>query len=89
MVDAGGSLSAKRLADPALRASMTAHSLGLIGQPEDIGHAAAYLLSADARYTTGIIMPVDGGSDGASHIARPNAPDLPRYSRKRPDAPVI
>jgi NAD(P)-dependent dehydrogenase (short-subunit alcohol dehydrogenase family) len=89
MIDAGGSLSAARLADPVQRASITAHSLGLVGKPEDIGYAATYLLSEQARYTTGIIMPVDGGSDSASHIKRPNAPDLPQYKRKRADAPEI
>jgi len=89
MVDAGGSLSAARLADLEQRKSIVAHSLGLVGRPEDIGHAAAYLLSDQARYTTAIIMPVDGGSDGASHIKRPNAPDIERYERKRPEAPVL
>ena len=89
MVDAGGSLSRKRLDDPEFRKHMTGHSLGLIGRPEDIGYACAHLLSEESRYTTGVIMPVDGGSMGASHIMRPNAPDLPQYARKRPDAPLV
>lgn len=89
MVNSGQGLAAARLADPTQRKSMVAHSLGLVGEPEDIGHAAAYLLSDQARYTTAIIMPVDGGSDGASHITRPNAPDLEHFERKRPEAPVL
>jgi NAD(P)-dependent dehydrogenase (short-subunit alcohol dehydrogenase family) len=89
LVDAGGSLSAKRLADPKLRTSMLGHGLGLIGRPEDIGHAAAHLLSEESRYTTGVILPVDGGSYAASHIVRPNVPDLPQYLRKRADAPLV
>lgn len=35
--------------------------LGHAGQPEDIGHAALYLASEEARYVTGIVLPVDGG----------------------------
>ena len=89
MVDAGGSLSRKRLEEPELRKSMVAHSLGLVGKPEDIGYTAAHLLADESRYTTGVILPVDGGSMGASHISRPNAPDLPQYTRKRPEAPAI
>ena len=34
---------------------------GDFGQPEDIAAAAAYLASADARFVTGIVLPVDGG----------------------------
>ncbi len=35
--------------------------LGYMGEPEDIAHAAVYLASDEAKYTTGIILPVDGG----------------------------
>ena len=31
------------------------------GKPEEIGSAAAYLLSPKASFVTGAIMPVDGG----------------------------
>ena len=31
------------------------------GQPVDIAKAAAFLASADARYITGVVLPVDGG----------------------------
>ncbi|MEX1229917.1 MAG: SDR family NAD(P)-dependent oxidoreductase [Planctomycetaceae bacterium] len=34
--------------------------LGRIGQPEDIGHAAAFLASDEASYISGTIMRVDG-----------------------------
>lgn len=34
---------------------------GQMGQPEDIAGAVAYLLSADARFVTGVVLPVDGG----------------------------
>lgn len=32
------------------------------GMPEDIGNAAIYLCSDAARYVTGVVLPVDGGS---------------------------
>ncbi|MCA9229626.1 MAG: SDR family oxidoreductase [Planctomycetales bacterium] len=34
---------------------------GRLGTPEDIGRAAAFLVSGDADYITGAILPVDGG----------------------------
>jgi len=37
-----------------------AHPLGL-GQPEDVAHAAAFLLSSAARWITGSVLVVDGG----------------------------
>ncbi len=41
----------------ALRAQ---HPLGL-GRPEDVAAAVAFLLSEDARWITGTVLPVDGG----------------------------
>lgn len=35
--------------------------LGRFGEPEEIGHAVAFLCSDLARYMTGAIVPVDGG----------------------------
>lgn len=33
---------------------------GRLGLPEDIGHAAAFLVSDEANYITGTVLPVDG-----------------------------
>ena len=35
--------------------------LGVLGEPEDIGHAAAFLASDEARFITGQTLVVDGG----------------------------
>ena len=35
--------------------------LGTIGEPEDTAHACLYLASDEAKWVTGVILPVDGG----------------------------
>ncbi len=37
------------------------YPLGTIGEPEDIAHACLYLASDEAKWVTGVILPVDGG----------------------------
>lgn len=37
------------------------HPLGRLGQPEEIASVAAFLVSDDASFVNGIVMPVDGG----------------------------
>ena len=44
-----------------LREQAAALPWGRLGQPEDIGRAAAFLASADADYITGAVLRVDGG----------------------------
>ena len=33
-----------------------------LGQPQDIGWAAAYLASSAAKFITGVCLPIDGGA---------------------------
>jgi len=44
-----------------LNASVAMHPLGRIGEVGDIGAAVMYFLSAEAGWTTGQILGVDGG----------------------------
>lgn len=45
-----------------LRKIKAAHPLGRAGEPEDIAAAICFLLSEDADFITGVVLPVDGGN---------------------------
>jgi NAD(P)-dependent dehydrogenase (short-subunit alcohol dehydrogenase family) len=48
--------------DPVSRKAFDAlHPVGRMGTPEEIAAAAAYLVSNEAAWTTGVILAVDGG----------------------------
>jgi 3-oxoacyl-[acyl-carrier protein] reductase len=42
-----------------------ASPLGRIAQPDDIANAVLYLLSEQARFVNGVVLPVDGGTRAA------------------------
>jgi len=47
--------------DAVRRERTAAHPIGRLGQPEDIAGLAVYLASDESSWTTGSILPVDGG----------------------------
>jgi NAD(P)-dependent dehydrogenase (short-subunit alcohol dehydrogenase family) len=57
-------MSAKALdSDPERKAKALGRTpMGELGNPSDIGDAAAFLASDAARYITGVVLPVDGGN---------------------------
>lgn len=52
-----------RRADPAAAraASEARHAMGRLGQADEVAQAALYLASDAAGFTTGVVLPVDGG----------------------------
>ena len=46
--------------------------LGRVGQPEEIGHACAFLASPQASFINGVILPVDGGWSIAKFLPQPS-----------------
>lgn len=57
-------MTAKALdSDPERKAKVFNRTpMGRMGEPDDIGAAAAYLASDGAKYVTGVVLPVDGGN---------------------------
>lgn len=48
------------------RAAASTHPLEVLGEPIDVAAAITYLCSDQARWLTGVVLPVDGGVVGAS-----------------------
>jgi NAD(P)-dependent dehydrogenase (short-subunit alcohol dehydrogenase family) len=56
--------------------------LGRVAEPEEVADVIAFLLSDDARFVTGVALPVDGGAT-ARCFAYPPDPDVVRSHGRR------
>jgi meso-butanediol dehydrogenase / (S,S)-butanediol dehydrogenase / diacetyl reductase len=48
--------------------------LGRAGRPEEVASVIAFLLSEDASYVNGVMLPVDGGANASSGLFQPRPP---------------
>jgi NAD(P)-dependent dehydrogenase (short-subunit alcohol dehydrogenase family) len=71
-------MTARAFAVPRFRDAVLARTpLGRFGEPADIGRVIAFLLSDDAAFLTGQVLPVDGGmTTGDASLASPSADEL-------------
>ena len=66
LINNGGGVAAI-LADEAMSAAVRARiPLPFVGEPDDIAWGAVYLASDQARYVTGVLLPIDGGATGTT-----------------------
>lgn len=66
------------LDDPQFGPMIRKYYQGRVGTPSDIAYTAAHLVSDQAGFITGAIVPVDGGATGLSHMDRQVA-DMPGF----------
>jgi NAD(P)-dependent dehydrogenase (short-subunit alcohol dehydrogenase family) len=86
-VDTGGDRIRELLENPEYANRIRTHHMGIVGKPHHVAQAAVFMLSDEAEYISGTILPVDGGAVAASHIAMTQHPDIPGIPRLRPHAP--
>jgi len=75
------------LSDPTRRLAIEQRiPVGRIGQPADVAAAVAWLLTADASFVNGAILPVDGGESAGIRASAPY-PSSSHLPEENPHAP--
>jgi NAD(P)-dependent dehydrogenase (short-subunit alcohol dehydrogenase family) len=69
-IDTGEGLLADLLADPQSGPQLRQTYLGRVGKPVEVAKAAAHLLSSEAAFTNGVLLPVDNGASIRNAAAR-------------------
>ncbi len=71
-------LTATRTSDAQMRATLEhLHPMGRLGVPEDVARAAVYFAADESGWTTGTVLPIDGGWKAQEQ-------DPPRPGRGKP-----
>jgi NAD(P)-dependent dehydrogenase (short-subunit alcohol dehydrogenase family) len=66
LINNGGGVAAM-LQDKAISAAVLSRiPVGSVGVPDDIAWGAVYLASDEARYVTGVLLPIDGGASSTT-----------------------
>jgi NAD(P)-dependent dehydrogenase (short-subunit alcohol dehydrogenase family) len=58
--------------DPLIAELGAKHPIGRVGQPQDVAEAIAFLASHHAKFLTGVLLPVEGGTLARLSIAAQN-----------------
>jgi len=77
--DTGEGRLKRILEDPITGPKLRQYYLGRVGQPQELADTAAFLMSSEASFINGVLLPVDNGATMKSHNLHPvpNMADTP------------
>ena len=66
-IDTGEAWVREQLADPEYGPALLNYYLGRLGRPEHVAAMAAHLMSHEAEFINGAVIPVDGGATAVAN----------------------
>src|SRR3954447_1910059 len=78
-------MSAPYLSEDVMSGQRRFNPVGRVGEPQDIGHAVAWLVQPEASYLTGAIIPVDGGQTALLPMPNTVEVEVPAVTAAIPD----